>query len=609
MGQGALKLAEDGLVLKGRGEDGAWLVEVRRQDLRVFGDGLDTASSSSSTPVGLFVEASDTAGPAVSGAVSELNALLAERDRSLKEALRLLDRLLQDAVLSSQEQEEEEEEQDEVLIDPASGPEDEEPQPTGQPQIHEASVLPSAGCEEELEVSMQRLVESFARAGASMSVKALERRGVAVVVLRHCGWDDAEALRQLQANASALLAEAGVASQGKLHSTTMTSSRCGVCFEDFVGEVGSGLSLDCGHLYCKECWKQQLETVARGGPGGGAKMLDATCPEPACNLRVCLDMYERLGLNSLASSYRRALLRSFLDESGAVVECPGCKRHVLLGPARPDAGPCRHCSRRFCSLCFQEAHGPLTCAERRAWLKMLEDTQESMLTRWTSRLKNIFLLEGEEAVARRCPNPECSVMSQKVEGCLFLKCPRCRESWCWHCGAWGGGPSGRPQPHHVFVCTDVPTDVTWLDGHSTLREDARFAFHQSLWEERVKAMEEAGGTQHADASASRAGVEPEASAAVELAAAAAEAREVLSYSAAWRFFERDEAQRRLFEFAEADLAKLLAQLGQEPPEWERWSYRTAEAEAAAQARRGRTLSAALRTQAQALRSYRHVGSA
>merc|ERR1712070_737432 len=78
-------------------------------------------------------------------------------------------------------------------------------------------------------------------------------------------------------------------------------------------------------------------------------------------------------------------------------------------------------------------------------------------------------------------------ITQRIEGCLYLTCPRCKEHWCWSCGEWGGGPSKRPAPHHVFVCIQPPADPTWLDGHTSLLKDStRVEFYLTKWDERVK---------------------------------------------------------------------------------------------------------------------------
>jgi hypothetical protein len=32
-----------------------------------------------------------------------------------------------------------------------------------------------------------------------------------------------------------------------------------------------------------------------------------------------------------------------------------------------------------------------------------------------------------------CPNYQCGVLTQKVDGCNYLKCPLCACEWCWLC--------------------------------------------------------------------------------------------------------------------------------------------------------------------------------
>ncbi|KAH8067413.1 hypothetical protein JL721_7521 [Aureococcus anophagefferens] len=52
-----------------------------------------------------------------------------------------------------------------------------------------------------------------------------------------------------------------------------------------------------------------------------------------------------------------------------------------------------------------------------------------------------------------------------------MRCASCREFWCWHCGAWGGRPSRRDPPHHLFFCNDPATSF------ATLEDDGRYAFY------------------------------------------------------------------------------------------------------------------------------------
>lgn len=302
--------------------------------------------------------------------------------------------------------------------------------------------------------------------------------------------------------------------------------------------------------------------------------------------------------------------------------------------------------------------------------------------------------------ARRCPNPACGTMTQKVEGCLFLGCPKCREYWCWNCGSWGGGPSGREAPHHVFICADLPKDATWLDGHANLREDdARLDYYCQRWTKRLEVVqgnaaslehtppqppESDNGIAAGDSDVPAVDAQPKLQTAAnglpssqphtrggysatglfgavarahnkvskiaaqaasalnsveplvvdtgepapqlssnadkedsELATAVAEARSVLLFGAAWSYFEKSNDKRKLFEFAEADLEQLLDQdrrlrIGHkvvdqtECPE-QLFAKSRREATEREQRCKKLALASALRSQAQALRSYRRVG--
>ena len=71
---------------------------------------------------------------------------------------------------------------------------------------------------------------------------------------------------------------------------------------------------------------------------------------------------------------------------------------------------------------------------------------------------------------RPCPNPRCAAPTLKESGCDFLVCGACREQWCWSCGQWGGGPSGRPPPHHVFACRSAAADA-WKAATAERRDE------------------------------------------------------------------------------------------------------------------------------------------
>ena len=34
---------------------------------------------------------------------------------------------------------------------------------------------------------------------------------------------------------------------------------------------------------------------------------------------------------------------------------------------------------------------------------------------------------------KRCPNPKCSVLIEKIAGCSAIKCTQCEIAFCWLC--------------------------------------------------------------------------------------------------------------------------------------------------------------------------------
>ena len=50
---------------------------------------------------------------------------------------------------------------------------------------------------------------------------------------------------------------------------------------------------------------------------------------------------------------------------------------------------------------------------------------------------------GKSNRLKKCPNPACGVLTEKLSGCMFMTCTQCREVWCWQCGQWG------KETHHV----------------------------------------------------------------------------------------------------------------------------------------------------------------
>ena len=118
----------------------------------------------------------------------------------------------------------------------------------------------------------------------------------------------------------------------------------------------------------------------------------------------------------------------------------------------------------FCGACsVGDAHAPVGCDAARDW-------SARVAARATARAAADDP-ESSGHEVKSCPNPRCGCRVEKTGGCNYMVCAACSERWCWHCGAWGGGPSRRPPPHHLFFCNEPET------AFARLEDDGRLAFY------------------------------------------------------------------------------------------------------------------------------------
>lgn len=157
-----------------------------------------------------------------------------------------------------------------------------------------------------------------------------------------------------------------------------------------------------------------------------------------------------------------------------------------------------------------------------------------------------------------CPNPKCNTPTTKISGCMYLHCSSCREYWCWQCGDWGGGPSKRPQPHHVYDCNN-PINRDWLTaGADMFTNDGRWAFYFERYNNHAGALKFAE-KQVAEAQTKMDDMKKRGESSFDVqflkdsAELVADCRYVLQHSYVYAFFEKDDRRRTLFEFAQKDL--------------------------------------------------------
>lgn len=369
----------------------------------------------------------------------------------------------------------------------------------------------------------------------------------AILLLLRANWDGEAAHQRFLAGREAALAEAGVipASGSALNNASGTSL-CSVCFADEASTC-----LPCGHGLCADCWPAFLRCNLESGTVTGDNCLRLKCPGERCPMIVPPHVFKQFLDREDYARYERLLSVSFMRGNPNIVQCPatGCELCVAFSQ-RKSTVSC-DCGHVFCFSCKNEAHAPASCRAAKEWVAKRDRTA----TKVSKQLSNAYAAQQENLVdTKPCPNPDCGTLSHKATGCHYLSCTQCRENWCWQCGEWGGGPSGRPEPHHVSTCNQ-PKNKEWLidKAASVLDNDGRFAFYRERHENHLRSLEFAKKLREAVPGLVQGAALRDADLIHEATELLIECRLVLAWTFVWAFSEKDDGRRQLFEFVQRDL--------------------------------------------------------
>ncbi|KAF9612152.1 hypothetical protein IFM89_038340 [Coptis chinensis] len=193
---------------------------------------------------------------------------------------------------------------------------------------------------------------------------------------------------------------------------------CRICFDDFCPR--DMVSVACGHLFCKLCWKGYITTSINDGPG----CLTLRCPEIKCPAIVGQDIVDKLVSGQEKKKYSRYLLRSYVEINTNVKWCPApdCDNAVEFVAGSGSYDVSCNCKCNFCWNCLEETHRPVGCDTVATWI--LKNSAESENVTWI--------------LANSKPCPKCKRPIQKNAGCMHMTCtPPCKNEFCWLClGSW-----------------------------------------------------------------------------------------------------------------------------------------------------------------------------
>ncbi|CAK56065.1 unnamed protein product (macronuclear) [Paramecium tetraurelia] len=225
------------------------------------------------------------------------------------------------------------------------------------------------------------------------------------------------------------LQEQGIYNLTEVH--IQKNMRCAICQENGT----QGISLNCSHKFCKNCWNQMIE-VQFVGQIPIVKCLQDQCPERLPHLY--LEQFPK---------YKQILIKRFMHHDDAITWCPGqnCENVFKWLKLKPSIKcPCKT---KFCSKCREEKHYPIPCDIVK---KVLEHQQSGDY--W--------------AIINASKCPKCGRLIQKTEGCLHLKC-LCGQHFCYECSK----PWVKDHEKSFYVCPYANTNKNLSRYTSQLKNE------------------------------------------------------------------------------------------------------------------------------------------
>ncbi|CDJ32882.1 IBR domain-containing protein, putative [Eimeria mitis] len=197
-------------------------------------------------------------------------------------------------------------------------------------------------------------------------------------------------------------------------------------------------ALKCNHRFSNAAWIGYLDALVTESP---QRALDARCPFPGCLELVTMDVWHFFRGPPAVARLRMFAREQFVGKHLAVAWCPSptCEQAVELVPAAmscsdtessfcnlsaaevaPVADVTCSCGARFCVLCGNEPHRPISCRVIAAWMR--KNVREADSVTWIS--------------CNTQPCPKCHRPIQKDKGCMHMRC-YCQHEFCWLClGDW-----------------------------------------------------------------------------------------------------------------------------------------------------------------------------
>ncbi|CAF0734234.1 unnamed protein product [Didymodactylos carnosus] len=194
---------------------------------------------------------------------------------------------------------------------------------------------------------------------------------------------------------------------------------CSICCSD---EQKDMYSLDCKHVFCKDCWKHYLiNQIVNEGLGQ-----TISCPETNCDVLVDDETVSKFIADNdfVKHLYKRIIINSYVANNPRARWCPGKNCGCIINATSLTSAYnyaqfiiCSNCDMSFCFQCAHPWHDPIKCVFVLKWNKKLVDDSETII--WM------------KANTKCCP--KCRVTIEKNGGCNHMSCKHCNYEFCWLC--------------------------------------------------------------------------------------------------------------------------------------------------------------------------------
>jgi len=151
---------------------------------------------------------------------------------------------------------------------------------------------------------------------------------------------------------------------------SVASLTCEICYSSALNSEEI-YEMECGHSYCRECWRHYIETSIK--TKGQQCVSKLTCPHEVCGELLTERDLEILVSPELFRIFRNYQIRDFVEGCDKFVYCRGvnCDRIIHIRQSTDPSGKiyafCDLCQTEFCDGCGLDRHFPATCEMFRQW--------------------------------------------------------------------------------------------------------------------------------------------------------------------------------------------------------------------------------------------------